>query len=295
MTQYDPILFAFSAWTVALALILIFGSDWVNIALLTSIYLQFRSRASVNHWLLSVLLALPIVLISPRTNALFALAAGCIAVTAYRVAKRAIPLNNLLPLPLAFFTLGVAIVDAIVLHFTPHTIDASMLSLDQRWFFNISTATWHWAQMHQLVGVFFSLIYFSQPCVVVLLLVDLDAKNCWRLVLVLLMASICAVPFYLLFPAVGPVYMGAPNAHRNCLPSLHLSWAILLWRAAKPGWNSWAMALFALLTAISTLTTGEHYLIDLIVALPYAACWSLAIPRKSGAQNPERRLWTNEL
>ncbi len=295
MTQYDPILFAFSAWIVALALILIFGSDWVNIALLTSIYLQFRSRASVNHWLLSVLLGLPILLISPKSNALFALAAGCITVTAYRAAKRAIPFNNLLPLPLAFFTLCVAIADAIVLHFTPHTIDARMLAFDNRWFFNISTATWLWAQMHLLVGDFFYFIYLSLPCVVVLILVDLDAKNCWRLVLVLLMTSICAVPFYLLFPAVGPLHIGAQNAHRNCLPSLHLTWAILLWRAAKPGWKSWAMALFAVLTAISTLTTGEHYLIDLIVALPFAGCWSLAIPRKPGAQNPERRLQTNEL
>ena len=295
MTQYDSILFAFSAWIVVSVLVLIFGSDWVNIALLTSIYLQFRSRASVNQWLLSLLLGLPILLISPKSNALFALAAGCLTVAAYRAAKKAIPLNNLLPLPLAFFTLCVAIVDAIVLHFTPRTVDARMLALDHRWFFSISTATWHWAQTHLLVGDFFYFIYLSLPCVVVLILVDLDAKNCWRLVLVLLMTSICAVPFYLLFPAVGPLHIGAPNAHRNCLPSLHLTWAIVLWRAAKPGWESWAMALFVLLTAISTLTTGEHYLIDLITALPYAACSSLAIRRKPGAQNPERRLRTSEL
>jgi membrane-associated phospholipid phosphatase len=76
---------------------------------------------------------------------------------------------------------------------------------------------------------------------------------------------------------------------------LHITWAILLWRAAKPGWKSWAMALFVLLTAISTLTTGEHYLIDLIVALPYAALWSLAIPRKPGARNLESRLQVSEL
>jgi hypothetical protein len=289
ISQYDPVILAFSAWTITSVFVFIFGSDWVNIALLASIYLQFRSRASVNHWLLSVLLGVPIVLISPTSNALFALAAGCITVTAYRAAKREVPLNNLLPLPLAFFTLCVAIVDAIVLHFTPHTIDARMLAFDNRWFFNISTATWHWAQMHLLVWDFFYFIYLSLPCVVVLILVDLDAKNCWRLVLVLLMSSICAVPFYLLFPAVGPLHIGATNAHRNCLPSLHVTWAILLWRAAKPGWKRWAMALFVLLTAISTLTTGEHYLIDLIVALPYAACWSLAIRRESGAQSLEGR------
>jgi hypothetical protein len=284
ISQYDSIILAFSAWIVVSAFVLIFGSDWVNIALLTSIYLQFRSRASLNHWLLSVLLGLPIVLISPKSNALFALAAGCITVTAYRAAKREIPSNNLLPLPLAFFTLCVAIVDAIVLHFTPYTIDVRMLAFDDRWFFNISTATWHWAQMHLLAWDFFYFIYLSLPCVVVLILVDLDVKNCWRLVLVLLMSSICAVPFYLIFPAVGPLHIGTPNAHRNCLPSLHVTWAIMLWRAAEPGWKSWAMVLFVLLTAISTLTTGEHYLIDLIVALPYAACWSLAIRREPEAQ-----------
>jgi len=295
MTEYDSILLAFSAWIVVSVFVLIFGSDWVNIALLASIYLQFRSRASVNQWLLSVLLGLPILLISPQSNAFFALAAGCITVTAYRAAKRAIPFNNLLPLPLAFFTLCVAIVDAIVLHFTPHTIDARMLAFDHRWFFSISTATWHWAQAHLLAGDFFYFIYLSLPCIAVLILVDLDAKSCWRLVLVLLMSSICAVPFYLLFPAVGPLHIGAPNAHRNCLPSLHLTWAIVLWRAAKPGWESWAMALFVPLTAISTLTTGEHYLIDLITALPYAACWSLAIRRKPGAGKLEGQLRRSEL
>ncbi len=295
MTQYDPILFAFSAWIVTLAFILIFGSDWVNIALLASIYLQFRSRATVNQWLFSVLLGLPILMISPKSNALFALAAGCITVAAYRAAKKAIPLSNLLPLPLAFFTLCVAIVDAIVLHFTPHTIDARMLAFDGRWFLNISAGTWHWAQAHQLVGAFFLFVYLSLPCIVVLILVSLNTANCWRLVLVLLLSSICAVPFYLLFPAVGPLHIGNPIAHRNCLPSLHVTWAILLWRAAKPGWTSWAMALFVVFTAISTLTTGEHYLIDLIAALPYSALWSLAIRRKPGAQNSEGGLRMSEL
>jgi hypothetical protein len=67
---------------------------------------------------------------------------------------------------------------------------------------------------------------------------------------------------------------------------VHAAYAILIW------WNSFhwkrgrfAAALFLLLTLIATLGTGQHYLIDLIVAAPYSVmCQALAtrtVPSKS--------------
>src|SRR5205085_8183990 len=63
-----------------------------------------------------------------------------------------------------------------------------------------------------------------------------------------------------------------PRAIRNAMPSVHFACALLIW------WNvarlslRWriAAALFLLLTVFATLGFGEHYLIDLIVAVPFS-------------------------
>jgi hypothetical protein len=93
---------------------------------------------------------------------------------------------------------------------------------------------------------------------------------------------------YLLLPACGPMYAfpGFPRvvppigelqvlairANPNCMPSIHASTALLAL------WFCWrwpivrAAALLNLgLTLLATLATGEHYLIDLVVAVPYTA------------------------
>ncbi len=279
IAKYDPVILAFVAWSIAALFVLECGGfDFISWALLTSIYLQFRSKASVDHWLLSILLGVPIILIQPRLFVFFALAVGCTAVAAYRVAERSVSVNNLIPLFIVFFVFYFGVVHAIVLHLTPHTIDAGMMSFDHRWFSDVSISTWHWAIAHPCAYYFFVFVYLSMPCVATLILINLAPRNVRKTVAVLLMATGCVAPFYLLFPAVGPAHIGDPTAHRNCMPSLHMTWAILLWRAAKPGWARYGMAFFALLTAVSTLTTGEHYFIDLLAAIPLAGCWALAIP-----------------
>jgi hypothetical protein len=102
---------------------------------------------------------------------------------------------------------------------------------------------------------------------------------------------------YWLLPASGPVYAfsgfpahapAAPPlklldlaAPPNCMPSLHTSTAVLAlafcwrWTAARIG-----AGIILALTVIATLATGEHYLIDLIVALPYAAFVFAAVHRR---------------
>jgi len=91
---------------------------------------------------------------------------------------------------------------------------------------------------------------------------------------------------YALFPACGPLYAfgkqwlnppavqplpirlaGMPNA----FPSLHIATAFLLLLFA-PGklWKVVAIAFFAL-TCLATLSTGEHYVIDLIPGLAFGA------------------------
>lgn len=104
-------------------------------------------------------------------------------------------------------------------------------------------------------------------------------------------AAIAGYFLYNWFPAVGPVHIFhelfpysppatpaalAPILHpddpRNTMPSVHMAMALLIcWHS-----RSWSRVLRAcagalvILTALATLGFGEHYLIDLVVAVPFA-------------------------
>jgi hypothetical protein len=139
---------------------------------------------------------------------------------------------------------------------------------------------------------FEALIYFSLP----LALAALYAAHLkWRPnggpvdVLRLLYANaIVGFSLYFMYPASGPVYaFGAAfpwsppttlalapihiDQAPNCVPSLHLAGALLIWWNLR-GWRrARPVALaYLLLTALATLGSGEHYLTDLLTALPYA-------------------------
>jgi PAP2 superfamily len=90
---------------------------------------------------------------------------------------------------------------------------------------------------------------------------------------------------YGLLPAAGPVYafdkawthppIVPPNLIRlhaapiNAFPSLHLATALFFVLTARCRlWRSLAVAFFAG-TALSTLTTGEHYVIDLVAGMTF--------------------------
>ncbi len=96
---------------------------------------------------------------------------------------------------------------------------------------------------------------------------------------------VLAVPCYLLVPVAGPVHVfpGFPwqfphpagptilvAAVSNAMPSIHMATTLLialyLWR--------WPLGrifgiLYAFSTVISTLASGEHYLLDLVMSVPY--------------------------
>jgi hypothetical protein len=105
------------------------------------------------------------------------------------------------------------------------------------------------------------------------------------------MAGIAGFALYQLMPVIGPRHIFGPSflsemhrsvpliavlgtgtVPRNGLPSLHFAWALLLlWNIEPSRRVARALAyLFLLGTILATLGTGEHYLIDLIVAVPFA-------------------------
>lgn len=77
------------------------------------------------------------------------------------------------------------------------------------------------------------------------------------------------------YPALAQVPLAAMSLRpepRNCMPSLHTSWALLLWWQSsfhRP-WVRAAAAAFLGFTVLATLGFGFHYLWDLIVAVPFS-------------------------
>jgi len=92
---------------------------------------------------------------------------------------------------------------------------------------------------------------------------------------------------YLLCPAQGPMFafgIGDPGAVAfvtnygkvghpiNATPSLHMTWALLLALAGRRfgKWPARLMVCFVIGTALATVGVCEHYVSDLIVAMPFA-------------------------
>jgi len=91
-----------------------------------------------------------------------------------------------------------------------------------------------------------------------------------------------ALPIYLLCPVSGPAFafrgfpfapphlmtvVGAPNG----VPSVHTSSALLvLWFLKRWPWGKACGWVFLALTVLSSLASGQHYLFDLLCAVPYA-------------------------
>jgi hypothetical protein len=95
--------------------------------------------------------------------------------------------------------------------------------------------------------------------------------------------ALAALPCYLVLPAAGPRYAfhGWPlpgaqliaevsEAHaRNCMPSMHFTWALLAASNVRGRWSAPFM-IYAVLMGLATVAIGEHYFVDVIAAVPFA-------------------------
>ncbi len=105
---------------------------------------------------------------------------------------------------------------------------------------------------------------------------------------IFILNPLLALAIYVMFPVCGPAYAfsGFPdqmpsvvtphpvaiNAAPNGIPSVHMSTALLiLWLLRHWWWGRIAGILFLVLTVLATLGLGEHYLLDLVLAVPYTA------------------------
>ena len=150
---------------------------------------------------------------------------------------------------------------------------------------------WHWFKVVSLV------VYIALPIPIAIVysghLLRRESRAISSMLAFLLTGPI-GILFYNLFPALGPahIFRGdfpwhpmplesvrhliveplAVAGPRNAIPSLHMGWVLLAWWFSR-GLSVWERALvafFVFFTVCSTLGTGEHYFVDLIVAFPFA-------------------------
>jgi hypothetical protein len=136
----------------------------------------------------------------------------------------------------------------------------------------------------------------------------------WELIELLFAPAMIGYLFFSVFPVCGPHYafpLDFPNAYlpygvlhrlaleripvmrafpRNGVPSLHMTWALLIWLNTRglPRWMRAVAAALAVATVFDTLATGEHYLFDLIVALPFTLCMQSCLVRTVSFRKPEK-------
>lgn len=165
---------------------------------------------------------------------------------------------------------------------------------------------------HPLFGIITTKAYDTLPCAI---LITFSAYLWTRpklevlyVMRAILLDFILALPIYLLIPVCGPKYaftsfpFGNPThlvphailltAAPNGIPSVHMTTALLLFFFLRRwNWGGIFGFIYLLLNILATLGSGEHYLLDLIAAIPYAALilylarypWSPSITRRGAA------------
>ena len=141
-------------------------------------------------------------------------------------------------------------------------------------------------------------------------------KPVWEVIEFLFAPAMIGYLFFSVFPVCGPRYafaMDFPNAYlpysvlhrlalesvpvltafpRNGVPSLHMTWALMIWLNSRG--LSRSMRTVALLlvfaTGFDTLATGEHYLFDLVVSLPFVLWMQASLVRSISFRQRERWL-----
>ena len=179
---------------------------------------------------------------------------------------------------------------------TGDTYDLFAFALDQRYGVQLSFLFGRMFATWPAIDSFFREIYHALPLLLGFLYGitrrSAGVAQASRVALLLFMSGVLGAFFYSMIPVCGPrfVFPDFPaesplvsrgdlrllalptNIERNGIPSLHFAWALLVWWNLRRRSQLYRLMTGAFLaaTAIATLGTGEHYLVDLIVAIPFA-------------------------
>jgi hypothetical protein len=239
---------------------------------------------------------------------------------------------------LIFLALSVMLADLLRLAIkrTTHRYDLEIYAMDDAtWngfgtFFGRLTVPYPWAMNVE------DIVYAALPGVMIVVFAFYAYRRdnlAIDLLGLYLTMAISGFLLYFIAPACGPIYafstlfpfslppvrnavLASDLLHHapNAMPSLHFANALMLYLNSKP-WRSlhiFTLA-FMILTGIATLGLGEHYVTDLVVAIPFAvalqllfssnrfaaalptllvAIWFLSITKVRVGDTPHWLLWT---
>jgi hypothetical protein len=199
----------------------------------------------------------------------------------------------------------------------PKTFDLFLYSFDSSLYLQISflmgQAFWKWPWLRAACLMF----YIALPLGLALVYAA-QLRHAKSKALVVMLAFLVTGPvgviFYNMLPACGPVHVFGSafpwhplstgdamrmelspiliTGARNAIPSLHMTWVLLIWWNSRglPRWVRTIALAFVWFTVAATLGTGEHYVVDLVVAFPFSlmvqAVCTYSLPFRSG----ERRV-----
>jgi hypothetical protein len=201
---------------------------------------------------------------------------------------------------------------AVILNWTtamhPRTYDLYLYAADAGYGVPISRWVGQFVATHARLSWICGLVYETLPLAVSLLYAYERSGSRpvpVRVLPAFLGGGAAAYLLYNFLPATGPHYVfGAafPNAMpdaatmklalvpigtaaRNAVPSMHIACALLIcWCCeALPRWVRISTAVYLAFTALATLGFGEHYVVDLVAALPYAMALAAICSRRIGA------------
>lgn len=231
--------------------------------------------------------------------ACFGLGIASLLALAWRAARRIGPerqrvLAVLLPaclvlgsIPLIFFFL------ILTIELRPHTYDALAYAADGALGGQLSFLVGRLFVAFPPLATLSLLVYCTLPVAFMVLLV-LHVRGHGPPVYDLLPSFLCVAAggflMYLIFPITGPLFvfgdafphapppvahvlagpLTVPDVPRNCMPSLHTAWALLLWWHSRSlgVWLRVAAGFFLGFTILATLGFGAHYAFDVVVAFP---------------------------
>jgi hypothetical protein len=183
-----------------------------------------------------------------------------------------------------------------VTHLRPLVLDLYLYSFDaslrEQFSFLLGQAfhKWRW---FATISIW---CYIGLSLIIALTFVENLVRDIWRGIRVASVFLFCGpigVTFYTFFPGLGPRMLFAKEfpfhplasvaasqlqlqpisleGPRNAIPSLHMTWVLLAWwcseKTSLP--TRIVAALFVIFTITSTMGTGEHYFVDLVVAAPF--------------------------
>jgi hypothetical protein len=176
---------------------------------------------------------------------------------------------------------------------TPEILDLKLAAIDESFGFQAASAMARlFVALPGLKTLAMAAYALPQPAIVIVAAFywKRPSTNGISIIQTFMIASTIGFVCYDITPAIGPInyfpnglpmhasmaYLSHlplfdfdPHHPRNAMPSMHITWAILVFLYSR-GFSSAGRVLaglFAFLTFCATLGLGEHYLIDLLVAL----------------------------